>query len=250
MLSNSQCSPLVFAAYSGNLACIKLLLEAGASVADKDHECYGPLHYACMMSHQEEVYSTLLIAGSGVNSENSYGNTPLNIAAQWSSMNVLRLLIISGAKIDTVDCEGDSSLMNALYARKNETVRFLLQVGIDYTVSNMHGNTFLHYAALYGDLQTIEILRAAQLSKADPWARNNRSKTSTQLIGEGATKPEGFADLFQVMIWEISNRRDYLVGVDRRYHVPGAFEPDDIAENQLEEDGNTNEAEEFFDATG
>ncbi|RPA92642.1 ankyrin, partial [Choiromyces venosus 120613-1] len=76
---------------------ITLLLDKGANVNATDQYSETPLHYAAR--HQSNVISQVLIdAGASINVQNHYhGDTPLNLAVQCGSKDVIGLLLRNGA---------------------------------------------------------------------------------------------------------------------------------------------------------
>ena len=58
-----------------------------------------PLHY-CAKNDFVEVAKLLLQSGAQVNSKTNEGNTPLHFAAYFNRIDMLKLLIENGAQID------------------------------------------------------------------------------------------------------------------------------------------------------
>ena len=119
----------------------------------------------------------------------------------------------------------------------------LLQHGANYTICNKNGDTILHYSAQSGSLQTLNVLRDANLIGIDPYARNSKGQTAFELAQQCEAKPEGFIDLFMILLFEIRNRNDHLAR--HQNHGSGT-----IIEEIYEADdaGHEHDPEEFFDA--
>ncbi|KAG5278954.1 hypothetical protein AALO_G00104560 [Alosa alosa] len=66
------------AVLSGNLACVKLLLEYGADIHQRDEEGWTPLHMACSDSFPE-IARYLLSLGADVDAENEDGDKPADL---------------------------------------------------------------------------------------------------------------------------------------------------------------------------
>ena len=208
----TQSSPLQFAAWNSDLRCVKLLLGAGAIASYRDRNGYNALAYAARKATDVEIFKVLISAGLSIKERNSYGATPLVSAASQGNVYGIRALLDYGATLNEQDIDGDTALMSACFPRHHESVQYLLDRGADYTLSNHDGNTILHYVALSGDLETLNILRAANLAKIDPQKLNKDGKTAFQLAQGRLSKPRGFIELFLTLIWEIRNRNDYLAG--------------------------------------
>ncbi len=68
---------------SGEIDLVKLLVEEGANLSEKDGLGNAPLHIAVIES-RKEIASLLL--GADVNSKNNDGKTPLHIAANNNNL--------------------------------------------------------------------------------------------------------------------------------------------------------------------
>ena len=202
--------PAAIAAFAHDVIGIKLLLDYGAVATLRDQNGYSCLHNACANATLCDAIEVLIAAGCDLHEKNSWGSTSLNVAAQSSSSAVLCTLMSHGSDINTIDIEGYSPLMNALFTGKDENVQLLLKRKADYTVINNYGQTVLHQAALSGSLATLEILRSANLSRIDPNAKDQKGKTAFQLAQGRHTKPEGFINLFLTLLFEIRCQNDAL----------------------------------------
>lgn len=65
------------ACYDGNVEIVKLLLDNGASVAERDDTERTPLHFAVEAENSDVIIPLLLDAGADVNAKDEDGNTPL-----------------------------------------------------------------------------------------------------------------------------------------------------------------------------
>ena len=208
----TRSSPLQFAAWNSDLRCVKLLLGAGAVASYRDHNGASSLHHAASKATDVEIFKVLISAGLSIRERNCYGAPPLVTAASQGNVYGIRALLDYGATLNEQDDDGDTTLMNACFYRDHESIQYLLDRGADHTLFNHTGRTILHYVASSGDLETLNILRAANLARIDPQIINKEGKTAFQLAQERQSKPDGFIQLFLTLIWEIRNRNDYLAG--------------------------------------
>nr|CAB3502037.1 unnamed protein product [Digitaria exilis] len=88
----------------GHLPCVQLLLERGASLECKDEEGAIPLHDACAGGFTEMVQYMLNFAANRdgsivrmLNTVDSEGDTPLHHAARGEHLDVVKLLLEAGA---------------------------------------------------------------------------------------------------------------------------------------------------------
>lgn len=87
----------------------------------------------------------LLKYGADINATESWGQTPLLLAAQKGSATLLRLLIDHGALIDVVSkVQAESPLHACCKCQNLECVQLLLDAGADVTIRNGAGQTPLH----------------------------------------------------------------------------------------------------------
>ncbi|CAF1703770.1 BnaC03g35800D [Brassica napus] len=88
----------------GHLPCVQLLLERGANMEVKDEDEAIPLHDACAGAGYLEIVELLFSRASGpecvkrmIETIDVEGDTPLHHAARGEHVNVIRLLLSSGA---------------------------------------------------------------------------------------------------------------------------------------------------------
>ena len=89
-------SPLHWAASTGNVEVMDLLLEAGAVVDVRDERGSTPLMRCCFSDHAAPAVARLLAAGADPNAAEQDGNTAMHEAAQ-SKPALVRLLAAWGA---------------------------------------------------------------------------------------------------------------------------------------------------------
>ncbi|MEN6546537.1 MAG: ankyrin repeat domain-containing protein [Armatimonadia bacterium] len=137
---------LHMAAYEGNVACVKLLLEHGADVNAKAQFWKGasqhpetPLHYAASENNLE-VAKLLLEGGADVNARGSFNITPLHVAARAGHLDLCKTLLDYGANV-------------AAWTNAND---------------NLHAETAYPcgYAAINGHAAVAELLRNPTARKA------------------------------------------------------------------------------------
>ena len=194
---------LVHASHAKYTAIVKLLLDAGAKPESKDSLVLWGVE-------DLEIATMLIDAGFPVNvhqNDQRYqdpGGTPLHIAALAGNLEMVRLLIARGAKVDATRKNTETPLFYAVGNRttdmvnllldaganinhlneKNESVLFaaletqnlpvlklLIERGADVTIEDRYHRTALHYAEDYaektsfGNQEGIDILKAAALAK-------------------------------------------------------------------------------------
>ena len=106
---------LMLAAHRGDLAMVKLLLNAGADVNAGDKAGWMPLSKAVYNSDQKygypEVVQALIDAGANIEAPIGYGVRPLMLAAGYGETAIVQLLLDAGADVLAVNEGGYTALM-------------------------------------------------------------------------------------------------------------------------------------------
>lgn len=133
--SIGKSTPLMRAAYLGNDAAVRTLLQAGASHAKRDKDGRTALSEAAYQGHND-VVAALLAAGAQVDAADNEGNTPLMRAAQWGRLAAVKALLKAGANINARNKAGKTALagIKAFYfgssvTPKEEMIRALEAAG-------------------------------------------------------------------------------------------------------------------------
>ena len=137
------------AAYLGDMAATRRLMEAGADVNLRDDLGRVPLHYAAGQG-QAEVARLLIASDAGVNTIDNAGRTPLHWAVEHGE--VTKVLLDHGANLNAEDQSGETALEKAVFGGDKEVVSLLLARGADID---------LHTAAYIGRLDKVKQLLAS-----------------------------------------------------------------------------------------
>jgi ankyrin repeat protein len=143
------------AALGSSPACIKLLIENGASpIALNKLLGIRPIHLACASSSKTapEAIGLLVKAGASTEEVTSDGMTCLHLAAMGGSDDVIDTLLALGAGIETRDNVGRAPIDTAIENERFQAVRKILSCKVANGYSSMHP---LMKAAWKGDTASI-----------------------------------------------------------------------------------------------
>ncbi|KAJ8668906.1 hypothetical protein QAD02_000165, partial [Eretmocerus hayati] len=134
---------LMRAVISGKIECVKQLIDAGIDINglnSKYSDLIGDtaLHEAVREGHLEMV-QLLLSSGASINTQNWYRNTPIIIAAQIGRKDIAQKLIESEANVNDQNQFGDTSLHYAVRNDDLEMIKLLLSAGASPDVANNRG---------------------------------------------------------------------------------------------------------------
>ncbi|CAL1689721.1 unnamed protein product [Lasius platythorax] len=178
-------TPFHNAVESKNIEIIELLLNRGAYVNARDSNSITPLHLAVEKGSDEEIIKLLLSRGANVdangylkivenllkhgahvNSAYTYtcwkGYTPLHLAVENGSEEIIKLLLSKGANVDAKGENGITSLHIAAERGCLQIVEHLLKHGAHvnstYTSTSREGYTPLHLAVEKGSEEIIKLV--------------------------------------------------------------------------------------------
>ncbi len=198
-------TPLMFAAESGNLYIVNLLIKNGADV-NAVPDTKTTAIFAAVKNNFPEIVETLALNGAQINITDDAGNTPLmyatafgfpatawtlckfganinlknqgdnafTIAAFYGDTIIMRILLDFGADINCSDNLGFTPLMIVSQKNYSEPAKFLITNGADINIKNSQNYTALDIAAYNGSNETLSLLieKGALDSKSNVNAMN------------------------------------------------------------------------------
>lgn len=145
-------SAVLEATYRGRNEIAKLLIDRGARL---------DIFEAAATGTQDRLEQLLHVDRTSVNSCSADGWTPLHLAVFFSRLNIVRVLLKSGADVNAISKSGErlSPLHSALANPNNAAIaEILLDAGSDPNAIQEQGYTPLHYAAYNGLEKVVRIL--------------------------------------------------------------------------------------------
>jgi ankyrin repeat protein len=176
---NNNETALIYAASHGQPELIDVMLQNGADVNAKDLQNYTALLRALQKDQDEIVEKIIAQPKVDLNAQgNGKAATVLMYYVQHGDENKVRALLQRGANPKLTDADGDTALHLAAQSRTAvNLVRLLLNSGADPNAKNNLGGTPLMWAAVYGNDDAARLL----LEKgADAAIKDNQGVTASQ----------------------------------------------------------------------
>lgn len=147
------------AACGGHLECVKFLVEQGANVTIEDDLGQTPLHKAAKFGHTECVEFLQRKAPHTVKYRDNNGCTPMTLAGLNKHSSSMEILLRKEANSTRwKDRNGLTQLHWAASAGHAEFMRELLNSGIEIDSTDKYGKTALHWAISSGQSEAVRIL--------------------------------------------------------------------------------------------
>ncbi|KAL8827097.1 MAG: hypothetical protein Q9191_003396 [Dirinaria sp. TL-2023a] len=154
----------------------QLLLRSGADMESRDDSERTPLHCFCyrQIGASASVVQALLEAGAQVMAVAYGGQTALHYAAMFGNTCLIPLLRRFGADINALQKRQTTPVMAAVRYDKYEAIEALLDSSADASVLNQDGQSILHMAALYSDIQSLCVLTNVDYSFINADAKDTK----------------------------------------------------------------------------
>ncbi|HTL35661.1 MAG TPA: ankyrin repeat domain-containing protein [Kofleriaceae bacterium] len=154
-------TPLILAAYAGQVEMVTFLLAHGADPdrVNEDHET--ALHAAAAHPRSETIVPLLIKSHARVDIADKYGRIPLNVHADTGHLLAVQALLEAGSELDHVDNDGQTPLTSAAFNGHAAVVAELLKRGADRDHVNTFGATPAMVAAQAGHVDVLARLADA-----------------------------------------------------------------------------------------
>ena len=150
-------SPLGVAARMGEATLVRLLIRGGANLNAADQHGLTPL----MVSKTTSIAKLLITSGADVNGRRDNGDSALIVAIQADREDLAVMLIKAKADVNAPCKGGMTALMWAASNGDLDSLRLIIAEAADVDAPDYRGETALLYAATAGNVAAITALLAA-----------------------------------------------------------------------------------------
>ena len=147
------------AAFLGDIAQMKSLIEGGIDLNKSAERGYAPLHWA-IKAGQRDAAELLIAKGADINIRTGSGGwSPLHIAIMQDDKDMIAWLISKGANINLANQNNDlTPLLFAVTVAKHGLVKLLINEGANINTQDKELKTPLHYVSMYGNKRVAKLL--------------------------------------------------------------------------------------------
>lgn len=142
---------------------VRLLIAANAQLELAGVDGKTALMFAAG-SHDPEPLRVLIQANANVEATDKHGNTPLLAACRCRAVENVRMLLEARARVDVMNITGETPLIAATSTEyflgnlRITLVRLLIDANADVQGTNSLGQTVLHLASMYGQVEMVNDL--------------------------------------------------------------------------------------------
>ncbi|KXJ29966.1 L-asparaginase [Exaiptasia diaphana] len=146
------------AASSGSVSTLEKLLQQGADPnGSVNYDGRRPLHISCMSGNME-VTEYLLSQGASVHARDMFNRTPLDDAIKFRKKAIVNRLVQAGAILNKKSTEIAGEICSLAAKNRVDDLGIWTLAGADLNVCDYDGRTPLHIAVCRNNIETIKFL--------------------------------------------------------------------------------------------
>jgi ankyrin repeat protein len=152
-------TPLAKASKAGHLGVVQCLLQAKASLTLATSQGFQSIHNAADNKVDgAEIVKELLARGADPNALSNSHGTPLHNAANRGSVETIECLLAAGSSIDALDDDGDTPLMTSLLCWNEVAFKYLAKAGARLDIARKTGHSAIHVAVWGASIEVWDLL--------------------------------------------------------------------------------------------
>ena len=155
-------SVLMYATYGGSIACLRLVLGAGADINHTTHVLVTPAMVRPKIGDNRAIAAVRVVRGASIEASRQQRFTPLYIAALTNRIESLIYLLDSGADTDVASWECSTPLSVAISLNHHRVVEELIKRTSDVNVLSGFKTSHLTNVAVFGNERTIRVFMDAR----------------------------------------------------------------------------------------
>lgn len=153
--------PIHLASYRGYTYMLQYLIESKCNVNQTTGTLRrSALHFA-VLRHKMACMLLLIAAGAKLDAKDTFSNSPCHYAADDGYCQILDVLIRRGVNVNTQDITSKTPLMKAVRNNKTDAVLRLIRACCNLNITDRNSDMALHYASRNGCAEIIDILLSA-----------------------------------------------------------------------------------------
>ena len=183
---------VIKAVHQGDPERIRLLIARGADINIEARDAWGPL-VSEIPGAEAETVRTLFgdAAAAAPGASRARGWTALMVATVEGQMEVVRVLLGHGARVNAANMSGWTALRFAVSMGETEILRLLLEAGADANLADSGGQTALMQAAAENITDSLKVLLEGG---ADPYVRDREGQTALMIA-----QKQGHAEAVKIL---------------------------------------------------
>lgn len=125
---NKLISPVHYAAHSGNIEALRILIRHSADFTGDPAGGWSPLHCAALNGNKK-IAETLVAMGAKVDQKDDRGDTPLFYAVEGGNLPLVKFLVDHGANINEVNHTQETPIQRATSYGQKDIAEYLSSQG-------------------------------------------------------------------------------------------------------------------------
>lgn len=171
--NHADLCPIHLASYRGYTYMLQFLIESKCDVNQTTATLRRTALHFAVLRHKMACMLLLIAAGAKIDAKDTFGNSPCHYAADDGYCQILDVLIRRGVNVDIQDITSKTPLMKAVRNNKTDAVLKLIRAHCNLNITDRNSDMALHYAARNGcaDITDTLISAGSQIDVQNYWGR-------------------------------------------------------------------------------